>query len=93
MMAVSVDTPDQSRRVVTARGLNFPILADTDRKIITQYGLVHKGGGPGGSDVAIPAHVLIDRDGTIAWRRASRRVQDRPDPETDLTAIRALQRR
>lgn len=90
MMAVSVDTPEQSRRVVESRKLPFPILADTQRQVVQAYGLIHKGAGPKGSDVAIPAHVLIDRDGRIAWRHAAKRIQDRPAPSDDLNAIKRL---
>jgi len=90
LIALSVDQPEQSRGVVEGRGLSFPILADVDRTVTAAYGLLHKGGGPGGSDIAIPAHLLIDRDGGIVWRHVARRIQDRPDPQQDLDAVRRL---
>lgn len=89
MMAVCVDPPEKSREVVTKRKLNFPILSDADGKTLDAYGLRHVGMGPGKSDVAMPAMVLVGRDGSILWRRKSVRVQDRPAPEDILEAVRA----
>ena len=90
LLTVSVDRPEESARVVKGRNLPFPILADVDRKVLTDYGLVHKGGGPNKSDVAIPAHVLIDRGGRVAWRYLAKRIQDRPYPAAILEEIRKL---
>lgn len=90
VLTISVDRPEDSARVVKGRNLPFQILSDVDRKVITDYGLVHKGGGPKGADVAIPAHVLIDRGGRIAWRHVAHRIQDRPYPATILDEIRKL---
>ena len=87
--AVSVDAAEDSRRVVERNKLPFPILCDTSGAIIRAYGLVHKDGGPTG-DVAIPAHVLIERSGRIVWRWASHRVQDRPDPQVVIDRIHSL---
>jgi peroxiredoxin len=90
VLAISVDRPEDSARVVESRNLNFQILADVDRKVITAYGLVHKGGGQGGVDIALPAHVLIDQKGRIAWRHLAKRYQDRPYPATIQEEIRKL---
>lgn len=90
LIAVSVDKPEDSARVVEQKKLPFSILADVDRKVITAYGLVHKGGGPHHEDIAIPAHLLIARGGSIAWRHLPRRIQDRPYPATVLDEIRKL---
>lgn len=87
VLAVSVDTPAESARVVKRNELPFPILSDAEHRVIRDYGLVHRGGGPGGGDIAIPAHVLVDHDGTILWRRISHRIQDRPSPDEVLAAV------
>ncbi|RJP34287.1 MAG: hypothetical protein C4547_11240 [Phycisphaerales bacterium] len=89
LAAVSVDSPEQSRRVVEARGLPFPILADQEQTLIGALGLVHAGGGPGGADIAIPAHVLVDRQGRILWRYVSDKVQNRLDPSDVLEHVRS----
>jgi peroxiredoxin len=51
---------------------------------------VHEGGGPGGSDIAIPAQILIDRDGNLVWRFISKRIQDRLHPDEVLAAVRRM---
>lgn len=73
--------------MVNKSGLNFPILSDPDRKVAREYGLLHAGGAPDGSDIAIPAHILVDRNGKILWQRVAKRIQDRPSPGEVLAAI------
>ena len=90
MIAVSVDEPAESRRVVEQQDLPFPILADTERDTVSAYGVLHAGGGPGGSDIALPAHFLIDTGGRIRWRFIARQAQDRPRPTRLLEVVRAL---
>ncbi len=88
LLAVSVDPPQRSAQVVERNGLEFPILADTEREVIRAYGVVHAGGGPEGGDIAIPAQFLIGRDGKILWRFVSSHVQYRVDPDELLRTIR-----
>lgn len=88
MLAISVDPPAKSREVVQRFHLEFPILSDAKREVIRAYGLVHAQGALDESDIAIPAHILIGRDGRILWRHIARRVQDRPDPAEDIEQIR-----
>ena len=90
LIALSVDAPQDSKRVVEHDHLPFPILADEKHEVITAYGLVHAHGSPDGKEIAIPAHVLIDHDGKILWKHISERVLDRPDPDDVLTIVRGL---
>lgn len=90
LLAVSVDSQEGAHRLAVSLDLNFPILCDTERKVIDAYGLRHKGGGLDGSDIAIPAHVLIDKDGKILSRHVSKRPQDRLDPQRLVATVRAL---
>ena len=90
LFAISVDTPDESRRIVEGRKLPFPILSDNQRKVIQSFGLVHPAGGPQGEDIAIPAQILIGRDGKIVSRHISARVQDRLDPDTVVEMVQKL---
>jgi len=57
--------------------------------VIHAYGLVHEHGSPDSQEVAIPAHILIDRDGKILWKHISDRVPDRPDPREILSVARS----
>ncbi len=88
VIAISVDTPEESKRVVERNKLPFPILSDPDLAVIDAYGLRHAGGGPDGGDIAIPAHFLIGAEGRIRWKRVASRIQDRSDPETEWEEIR-----
>jgi peroxiredoxin Q/BCP len=57
--ALSVDEPERSEAVRQQLQLPFPILCDTARKIVTEWGLLNqreKGG------IARPAVFVIDRD-------------------------------
>lgn len=90
IFAVSVDPPERSRKVVEKYQIPFPILADVDRKVIKEYGLVHAHGGPDDSDIAIPANILIDKSGRVIWRYISRTAYDRADPAITLEKIRAM---
>ena len=90
VLAIAVDPPELARGVVEKHKLDFRILCDTEAEVIQAYGLVHSGGGPGGSDIAIPASVLIDRNGVIVWKRVATRAQDRPNPHEIRQIIRDM---
>lgn len=86
VLAISVDAPDLSRAVVEKQHLPYSILCDTDRKVVRAYGLMHSHGAIDGSDVAIPANVLVGKDGKILWRHVARSVADRVDP-AEVSAV------
>ena len=87
LVAVSVDSPEQSRRVVDQNRLPFVILADTERHVVRDYGVLHPNGGPTG-DIAIPAQVLVAPDGHLLWRHVATRIFDRLSPEQVLERVR-----
>lgn len=86
MIAVSVDSPEQTNKLCEERGYTFTILADTERTVIRQYDLVHAGGGPGSSDIARPAEFLLDANGVLHWVNLTEdyRVRARP---ADILAV------
>ncbi len=90
VFALSSDNVADSAKGRAKGRIAFPLLADPECKVIKAYGLLHAGGGHKGQDSAVPAHVLIDREGRITWRSVSARIQDRPDPESVLSAVRGL---
>ena len=87
LLAISVDPPEDSLRVVEQEHLPFPILSDAARQVVKSYGLLHAGGGLDGEDIAIPAQLLLERDGRIVWRHVARRIQDRAYPAETLAPI------
>jgi peroxiredoxin len=60
LAAVSVDPPEINGPHHKKLGLSFPLLSDSSRDTIRRYGLLHPGAGPGGSDVSMPAEILVD---------------------------------
>lgn len=90
VLGISVEPPDEAKnKVVAKQDLNFDILCDTNHDVIRRYGLVHKDAGPKG-DLAIPTNILIDKDGSIAWRYTPKRIQERLDPADVLLEVKKL---
>lgn len=89
LVAVSVDPAQRSRDVVERQHLPFTILADEQARLIRQFGLLHPGGGPGDTDIALPAHVLIDRERQIRWKYVADRIQNRLSPQQVLGHVQA----
>ena len=87
-VAISVDAPSDSKPVVKRTDLPFDILADQDRSLLTDLGLLHKGGGPGGSDIAVPSIMLVNAERRILWQYRSTRIQDRVSPQDVLDHVR-----
>ncbi len=87
---MSVDAPADSRRVVADLALAFPILSDEERTVIRAYGLVHEGGGLEGETIAVPAQLLVARDGSVVWKHVAARITDRMDPARTLEALALL---
>jgi len=69
--------------------LEFPLLSDPDERVIKQYGLLHEKG-HGGSDIARPADLLLDRDGVIRWARFTDNIRVRPHPDEILVEAKRL---
>ena len=88
VLAVSVDKPQDSKKVIERYKIPFDILSDAERKTITAYGLVHHERSQG--DIAHPANFLIDKDGKVVWRYLSTHVQDRADPENVMNKVQRL---
>jgi peroxiredoxin len=80
-VAISVDTPEQSRDLQKKAGYTYTFLSDPKADVIRRYGVVHKGAGEEGQDIARPAEFLVDRSGTVRWRNLTEdwRVRARPE--------------
>lgn len=89
-IAISVDTPEQSRDLCNKAGYTFPILSDGNASVIRQYDLLHKGAGENGHDIARPAEFLVDRNGVVRWRNLTEDFRVRATPEQMLAATRSL---
>jgi peroxiredoxin len=71
-------------------GLDFPILADESHSVVTDYGVLHVGGGIGGRDIARPAILLIGPDGTVTWRHLTENWRVRIRPEKLIAVLRGV---
>ncbi len=79
--AISVDSTEESRKLLQSRGFHYPLLSDPKAEVIRRYGLLHAKAGEDGQDVARPAELLLDSKGTIVWENLTDdlRVRARPD--------------
>jgi alkyl hydroperoxide reductase subunit AhpC len=46
---------------------NLLVLDDAGRGLTDAAALIHAHAGPGGSDIAMPTTILVDRTGTVRW--------------------------
>lgn len=90
MVAIAVDPVADNRRLADGLGLEFPVLSDADREAIADWGVVHAGGGLGGSDIARPAVFVVGPDGIVRWRNLTDNWRVRTRPDAILAAIRSL---
>lgn len=86
LIAISVDSVEQNRKLATDLKLTFPLLSDPELKTIDAYGVRHRGGN-NGRDIARPATFIIDREGIIRWRNLAENVRLRPRPEQILQEL------
>lgn len=89
-VAISVDTPQESRDLAQKAGYSFPFLSDQNTEAIRRYDLVHKGAGITGNDIARPAEFLIDSTGTVRWVDLTENYWVRARPEQVLEAAKLL---
>jgi peroxiredoxin len=89
-VAISVDTPEQSETLRRKAGYTITFLSDPNTEAIRRYGIVHKGAGVGGHDVARPAEFLLDHGGVVRWRNLTEDFRVRARPEQLVQAARQL---
>src|SRR4029078_1195043 len=89
-VAISVDKPEESRKLAQSAGYTFALLSDQNREVITRYDLVHKGGGEHGQDISRPAEFLLDSTGTVRWRMLTENYWRRATPGQIMEATKYL---
>jgi len=92
ILSISVDDVGHNKKVVESLGLGFPILSDSENKVIHEWGLVDTNGGIGGVDIARPATFLIDAEGVIRWRDLTSNWRIRSSPEEIIRVIHRMDR-
>lgn len=97
LYAISVDPPDVSKefaKKISADGkgeLTFPLLSDSEHKIIDEYGLRD----PAYQNtkyfgIPHPAVYVIDKMGKVAWAKIESNYRERPANEEIRAALNAL---
>ena len=89
ILAISVDSPQESALLKKELNLDFPLLSDADERVIKRYGLLHEKG-RGSSDIARPADLLLDSNGVIRWAMFTDNIRVRPHPDALLRAAERL---
>lgn len=89
-VAISVDTPEVSRDLMSKAGYTFTFLSDPKAEVIRRYDLVHAGAGENGADIARPAEFLLDSSGTVRWVNLTENYWVRARPEQILEAANKL---
>jgi peroxiredoxin len=89
-VAISVDTPEESRDLCQKAGYTFTFLSDSKVDAIRRYDLVHKGAGINGKDIARPAEFLLDSSGTVRWLNLTENYWVRARPEQIIEVAKTL---
>jgi len=87
VVAVSVDPPDRSAAVRRDLSLPFQILSDTQREVISRWGVLNAREKAG---IAVPAVFVIDRDLRLKMV-AVEKVHHRVHPDDVLQFVRTMQ--
>ena len=89
-VAISIDSPEDSRKLAEGQGYTFTILSDPNAEVIERYDLVHAGAGENGKDIARPAEFLVDPSGTVRWVNLTENYMVRARPEQILEAAKSI---
>jgi thioredoxin-dependent peroxiredoxin len=90
VVAISVDSNADSRKLCQSRGYTFPFLSDPNAEVIRRFGVLHPRAGMNDQDIARPAEFLVDATGTIRWVNLTDDIRIRARPENVLKAIDAV---
>lgn len=74
VLALAVQDVARAKRMQELTGAAFPILADPDHAVATQYGVFDRLG----DGVAAPSVFIVDPNGYIVWSYIGQNAFDRP---------------
>jgi peroxiredoxin len=95
LVAVSHDSVEDLRRFKRGHDWDMTLVADPDLEIIRLYNLQNRNFTPKGGpfrDMAIPAAILIDKEGKVLWMSQATDFRVRLHPDKVLTDLRAVLR-
>ena len=82
LVAISVDTAEDSEALRQKLKLTLPLLSDEEVSVISSWGVEMKDGG-----IAIPATFVIDTKGKVIWAHVGETMMDRADLESVIQAV------
>lgn len=91
VLAVSADTAEDLRKQLHDKGFSFPLVSDTDFRLIDAFGLRHEGGNPLGGDISRPALIMIGEDGQVAFHILTDNWRVRPTPRQIMAKVESLE--
>jgi peroxiredoxin len=83
VLAVSADTPRESRAMAEELSLPFALLSDPPLQVVRAYGVEQVGAG-----IALPSAFVIAPGGRVIFSYVGRRATDRPPVRRLLDALR-----
>ena len=88
ILAISTDKPERLQQNREAnKNLPCVLASDPEGSAATQLQLLHESMGKIGKKLFVPANILIDEKGVVAWTHYARTVMDRPDPGEVLNVV------
>lgn len=92
VVAISIDDPQQSKKLAKKQRLDFSLLSDPDAKVIDLFGLRHPDANPmGEADIARPATFILDRKGQVVWKIIPENWRVRIRPETLIDQLKLIE--
>jgi peroxiredoxin len=86
ILAISVEDVSIAEHVSNLLDLAYPVLSDTEHKVVDQYGVYNLLG----DSLATPSVFIIDTEGVIRWVYVGQSAGDRPSNEMILEQLRSL---
>ena len=92
ILAASIDSHEDSKKFVlklkerSTGELDFPLLEDTNHKVIDRYGILN----PDGKGWPHPATYVIDKQGVVRWKFVEIDYRKRPTNEQILEELRKI---
>ena len=86
ILAVSLENLEEAKKMQA----DFPhliLVADAQKGLSSVADAIHPGSGPGGSETAAPATLLVDHGGIVRWEYRPDRIFNRLSPDELLDAI------
>lgn len=88
VLGVSVDSPFSNAAFAEKNNLNFDILCDYDRSMVSAYGVNHDDfAGMPGYTAAKRSVFILDKDGVVRWSWIAETPKNEPDYEAVKKAV------